>query len=446
MRKPLLVLVFLLFQAAQAQIVSEVLIQNNEKTKDWVILRELVIGAGDTVKSDLPQKLKRSQENLYNTRLFNEVRVIDTLINQHTVILVEVHERWYFWPYVILEHADRNLATFIRSEEWDRVNYGVMVVKHNFRGRREDLGFKIRLGFRQQFGINYYVPMINKNRQRLGLFFDASLFRQKSFFYNIHESRYQYYDFDYYGYSEQRLKGGLVFRPRLNTFHYFITSLNHFDVNDSLPQLNQTLFGKQSRVNNWAIFDYVFEHTTLDYIKYPTSGHSLVVSSALGTDFHENRWESLQFNFQVHFPLKYRVTHSMSAFGECFFESIPPVGLRRSIGNNYYFRGYEDEVWNARGSLGSRQQISWNFFKKRKYHLQNIQARKFNKPFLSLYATVFTDLGMVSGIQPSNKELFLLSAGTGIDMVSYYDLIFRLETVINIDKKFWVNLHMGTVF
>jgi outer membrane protein assembly factor BamA len=440
-------MVFLLISnLVQAQIVKEVVIHNNEKTKSWIILRELLIKAGDTIQSDMALKLKRSQENLYNTRLFNEVRVIDTVINNSTVIFVDVQERWYFWPYLILEHADRNLATFIRSEEWDRINYGVMLIKHNFRGRKEDLGFKFRLGFRQQFGLNYFIPMINKNRQRLGLFFDVSLFRQKSFFYNIQDFRYQYYDFGHYGYIEERFKGGLVFRPSHNIQHYIVATTHHFNVNDTLPQINRSLFGKETTTNDWFLFDYVFEHTTLDYIKYPTSGHSFLFSLAVGTDFQENRWENMQTNYQVHFPLQNRLTYSTAVFGEYFFENPPPVGLRRSIGNNYYFRGYEDDVWHARGSLGNRQQLSWNFLRKRKFHIQNISAKKFNKPFVSLYATAFSDIGVVGGVPPGHRNIFLMSAGTGIDLVSYYDLVFRFESVVNLDKKYWFNIHMGTVF
>ncbi len=429
----------------QAQIVEDIVIVNNETTKDWIISRELVINKGDSINESIANKLKRSEENLYNTSLFNDVRVIDTVIDNKNVVYVYVTERWYFWPYPILEHADRNLATYIHSEEWERINYGVMVIKHNFRGRREEISFKIRFGFRQQFGLNYYIPMVNKKTQKLGLYFDASLFRQKSFFYDIDNQRYLFHDLEDYGYKENRLIGGIVYRPKHNITHTTLATLNTFYLNDTIANISLPLFGSDNVSNKWYCFDYSFKYSTLNYIYYPTAGQELLLSLSAGTDYN-NTWENIMFKYQTHLPIDYYITYSSIYLGEHFFSKIPPVGLRRSIGNNYYFRGYEDNVWKAQSSLGCRQQLSWNFFKKRSFQIQKISSKKFNKPFISVFATIFTDIGYVSKMQPGKTNSLIGSFGGGIDFVSYYDLIFRFEYVLNFDKKHIFNIHLGTAF
>ncbi|MGI6478452.1 MAG: hypothetical protein ACOX0M_03300 [Salinivirgaceae bacterium] len=440
-----LLLLFLSF-FSKAQIIEDVVIDNNEVTENWIITRELLVNKGDTINSNLFEKLKRSEENLYNTSLFNEIRVVDTVINNQNVIYVYVAERWYFWPYPILEHADRNLATFIHSKEWDRINYGIMIMKHNFRGRKEDLGFKCRLGFRQQFGLNYYIPMINKNNQKLGLYFDLSMFRQKSFLYDIDSLRYKFHDFENYGYRESRFIGGLIYRPEHNITHSVLGTFNRFSINDTITQVSLPLYGNKTKTNNWFYVDYNFVYSTLNYIYYPTSGQKLQISLAAGTDFDVNSWKNILTNYQLHIPFDYNLTYSSSYFGETFFDKLPPVGLRKNIGDNYYFRGYEDNIWKAHSVIGSRQQLSWNFFKKRGYQIQYIASNKFNKPFLSVYATMFSDFGYIYKIKPDNNNMILWSLGSGIDFVSYYDVIVRFEFALNMNINCSFNIHLGTTF
>lgn len=429
-----------------AQVIDEIIIENNEITKEWIILRELLVAPDDSI-DHLSNKIQRSKENLYNTQLFNEVKITDTIIDGRTKLLVYVSERWYFWLYPIFEHADRNLATFIQSKQWDRVNYGLMLIKHNFRGRKENIGIKIRAGFRQQLGIIYQIPMLGKSVQKVGLYFDASLFRQKSYYYDIHNNRYIFNTLNNYGYNEKRLTIGLVYRPKHNTKHLFTTTYHKFN----FPLLSPTPI-IQTNTNNthlhsqWLCFDYRFIYSTLDYLHYPTRGKEISLTLSHGYDLNKNRWSNATCKYQIHLPIANRLTYSTQLFGEIFFDKPAPVILRRSIGHNYYYRGYENYVWKAQKSIGNRQQISWNILKKRSYKIEQITSNKFNKPFLTTYLTAFSDSGFISGLNPQNSNMFMLSIGAGIDIISYYDIIFRVETIVNIEKKTMLNFHIGTAF
>ena len=431
---------------ASAQIIEQIVIRNNQKTKDWVIHRELLFKAGDTLSFNNQQILQRCHENIFNTTLFNNVTIKDTSINQMRTILIDVEERWYFWPYFIFEPADRNLATYLRSEKWERINYGVMATKHNFRGRNEDLSLKIRLGFRQQLGIHYFIPHISKRIDKIGLLFDISMFRQKSTFVNIIDFKYHFLEFNTYAFLENRFRMGALFRPQHNIKHHIISSLHLYNSKETTPETNQTLLGTKEPISNWLIFDYIFEYNTLDYVLYPTKGILLTFAVSSATDFKSNNWQNANLNLNINQPFLTHFTYSTSLFGEHFFNAPPPIGLRRTIGNNYYFRGYEDNVWNAQTVGGLRQQVSWNFFRKRHFKVAQIPAKKFNKPFLSFYATGFTDMGYITNISQISGNKFLISFGTGIDMISYYDLIFRFETVLNNNRTTLFNVHIGKVF
>ena len=319
-------------------------------------------------------------------------------------------------------------------------------MKHNFRGRKEDIGFKCRLGFRQQFGLNYYIPMISSKKQQLGLHFDMSMFRQKSFFYDIDSLRYKLYDLKNYGYREGRFIGGLIYRPEHNITHTLFGTFNRFNINDTIPLVSLPLYGNKTKSNKWYCVDYNFIYSTLNYIYYPTFGQRLLISLTAGSDFDVNNWKNIFVNYQIHIPFDYNLTYSSSYFGETFFNKLPPIGLRKNIGDNYYFRGYEDNVWKAHSVMGSRQQLSWNFFKKRSYQIYNLQSNKFNKPFLSVYATMFSDFGYVFKIKPDNNNALLWSFGSGIDFVSYYDIVSRFEFALNINKNYSFNIHLGTAF
>lgn len=430
----------------QSQIIDKIVITNNHKTKYWIILRELIVKEGDTLSFDDTVTLNRCKENLYNTHLFNDIIFTDTLIDSKRTIIINVGERWYFWPYPVLEQSDGNFASFLRNENYSHLNYGVILTKHNFRGRKEDLSIKLRLGFRQQIALNYTAPMISENLDYIGYFFEIAQFRQKSFFYNIENRRYVYSTFDKYLFIENKLSTGLIFRPHLNTKHNLLYTLQNFNIKDSTVTSNPEFVGKTNSRTLWHTISYLLEYSSLDYNLYPTNGRalSLLISSALSTK--QEHWEKVRISYQQHFPLAATFTYSSSYTTEYYPWAQPYIALYQNIIGSHYFRGYEDEVWQPQAMIGSRQQFMWNFLKKQKFYFEKIPAKKFNKPFLSLYFTTFVDGGTVWTKKPDKNHIFTAAFGCGLDIVSYYDLIFRIEGVINRDKKILYNLNIGTVF
>ncbi|HMC96293.1 MAG TPA: POTRA domain-containing protein, partial [Flavobacteriales bacterium] len=146
--RSLLVALLFLFGRAQlhAQVITTtpdvavrvmgVTITGNTKTRDRIILRELIVHEGDSLSSTaLYDKLERSRQNLMNTALFNTVSVQPLYLAPGAAMVeVTVNERWYIWPALIFDLADPNFNTWWLTKDFSRVNYGLYLYKYNFRG------------------------------------------------------------------------------------------------------------------------------------------------------------------------------------------------------------------------------------------------------------------------------------------------------------------------
>ena len=175
-------------------VVSQILIAGNRTTKEPIVRRELLFAEGDTLKAaDVEAVFTRSKENLLNTSLFNYVTInLIDVSEREKQVLVLLEERWYWWPYLIFEQADRNLSAFFNDGDWSRINYGLMLINNNFRGRAETLKVKFRFGYKQQFQLFYDVPYLTADKKH-GLAVQLSLYRQHEKHYATDSCRLQYF-------------------------------------------------------------------------------------------------------------------------------------------------------------------------------------------------------------------------------------------------------------
>ena len=80
--------------------VCEIVIKGNRQTKSYIILRELHLNSGDSISIEkMHEILEKARDQVYNTTLFIDVKVIPQIINACNLdILVTVKERWYIFP------------------------------------------------------------------------------------------------------------------------------------------------------------------------------------------------------------------------------------------------------------------------------------------------------------------------------------------------------------
>ena len=144
--------------------VNSIKIEGNKVTKRATVLRELSFQVGDSLTlKEFNEKLKQSELNIGNQWLFNFVDII-TDFNQNEIdVKIEVTERWYVWPYPILEISERNFNVFwdrlqkSNYTDFSRINYGVFLNWYNFRGRNELLKLKFRKGYKEHYLFEYDI-------------------------------------------------------------------------------------------------------------------------------------------------------------------------------------------------------------------------------------------------------------------------------------------------
>ena len=166
-------LFFIIILNAQSQIIiTNIHINGNKVTQDEIILRELSFDINNAFQSsELDKKIKESEENLINLKLFNFVKINKEIKNNRVYITIKVVERWYIWPYPIFEIYDRNFNTWWEKfkssnySDFSRLNYGVFFNWENFRGRNEMLKLKIRRGFKEHYLLFYESPYFNKQKR-----------------------------------------------------------------------------------------------------------------------------------------------------------------------------------------------------------------------------------------------------------------------------------------
>ncbi len=86
--------------------------------------------------------------------------------------------------------------------------------------------------------------------------------------------------------------------------------------------------------------------------------------------------------------------------------------------------------------------IKYEIIKPKSITLPLIQNKKFNKTFIALYGNAFVDAGYVYGEDfAENNSLvnqYIYSFGLGLDLVTYYDKVMRVEGSLNAEGQFGV--------
>jgi outer membrane protein assembly factor BamA len=436
-------------------IIQEINIEGNKVTKDKIILRELVFNINKSYSaSELEKLMLESRENLLNTQLFNFVTIEKTVNSSTIEINIHIIERWYIWPVPLFEHAERNLPAFLKNPDLQRTNYGLQLNWTNFRGMNEELHFKARLGYKEQFSITYFKPNIDRD-QKHGIGFGYNLFRQ-------HEARYMTFDNEPLllknedDYLLETLSASLMYsyRPGIHlssriSIEYKETSFRNDSLHIDFLGIEQ---GKYLRNFDLSL-NTSFEKR--DNIAYPLEGNMLsfsLLQRGLGliSDYplsktiitiiashHQNLTNKLYLDNAT----KIRLSKN----------EHQPYFLREALGGATYLRGFEYKLIDGNSYFLSVNNLKFALLPEIDHQFKWIPWEQFNKIHYSLYSKIFFDAAFVSSpvYQETSDKLtntWLYSVGVGFDFVTYYDQVLRLEFTQNSIGQFGVFLHMETVF
>ena len=132
----------------------------------------------------LKKKLIKANQTSQISTLFNFIIISHEIVENKINFTIDLVERWYIWPYPILEISERNFNVWwddfqsSNYKDFSRFNYGVFLNIENFRGLNELLHIKFRKGFKEHYMLRYEVPYLNKLKS-FGLNTHIELFREK---------------------------------------------------------------------------------------------------------------------------------------------------------------------------------------------------------------------------------------------------------------------------
>jgi len=436
-------------------VVDAIMLSGNKVTKDKIIFRELTFKLGDTIPAfELMGVFGQSRENLLNTSLFNFVTIGDSMIFQgsisHISVKIDMVERWYLWPLPIFEISGRNFNSWWADKDYTKVNYGLFLTKENSRGRMESLRLLLRFGYDEKYELSYNIPYINK-KQTFGVGFGAGWAQNHEIAYSTFDNQLEYVkDEDEYMVRNFYSFLNLTHRPNFYQHHLLQLSYNNYSFADTVLELNPDYSFSNQANNEFFTLLYKYSIDKRDAKVYPLKGtyYDLIVSKS-GLGLSKNGDISMlevAGSYRKYWELSKKFYISTDLAGKISTNPQQPYFYQQGLGYGRSFvRGYELFVVDGQSYFLSKNMLKYNLIPTTVKNIGFIGSEKFSKIHYALYLNLFFDVGYVRNQvnfeynNLSNKVLF--GTGVGIDLVTYYDLVLRLEFAVNRQGQTGVFVH-----
>lgn len=437
-------------------IVNSIHITGNKATKPDIILRELPFSVNDSIsETDLSQSLNRSKENLLNTSLFNFATIDTVNLDDNRInININVAERWYTWPVPIFEIHERNFNTWWINKDFSRSNYGFYINRDNFRGKKEMLSFKVRMGYAEQYGVSYTIPYIN-SKKTSGLGFSFSYSRNHEIAYNTIDNKLLYYkNTNKYVRGEFSSEINYTNRQGIYNTHSAELSYSKGFIADTLNYLNKDYYRTNQTSVEYVSIDYLFRRDCRDSKVYPLKGYYLefeVNKLGLGILKHENL-DLLYFSgsLRKYWNISKRIYLASSIKGRISPNYKQPYYAQRALGYKDYVRGYEYYVIDGQNYALMMASLKYELVKPRIQKMPGFPFEKFSTFHYALYIGIFSDIAYVDDRinyrYNSLANSLLFGTGIGVDFVTYYDSVLRFEYAFNKKGEHGFFLHLNAPF
>ncbi len=430
---------------------SAVAITGNKKTKNYIILREMRVQPGDSIlASTLLEKLKLSQQLIYNTTLFTEVVLVPRFSSATDMtVQVNVTEKWYIYPTPQFQLVDRNLNEWLNTYDADleRVIYGAKFAHYNLSGRRDQLRVFLLTGYARNFSFVYSAPYSNRKLTE-GFSVGAGYTQNREIIYktSFNNGTFRYRNDDF-ARSSFVASGAYLVRRGFYKRHVFSIAYTHTSVVDSvITDYNPKYFNQAKNKLGYPDMGYSFQFIHTNNVQYPLTGTIYALSvfkrgfefeggvNMLSLDASYNRFLSHGKNWysslQGHTKIK-------APFTQAYIN-------QRALGyGDLYLRGLEDYVIDGVASFLGQYTLK----KKILSFIVPVPIRNKIVPRIpfTIFAKSFADAGYAYNKAEPDTRLgnrLLYTGGVGLDVLTLYDINLKIEYSFNQLGEKGLFLHM----
>lgn len=422
----------------QYNTVSQILISGNNRTKEYIILRELTFAVGDTLNTEnIDEHITLSRQNLLNASLFNLADIsYHTDSTGQLAFDVYVEEQWYWIPVIRIRTADGDFNTWWQTKQWNTLTYGVELTDYNFLGRKHQLKISLNAGYNNSLDIKYLIPYVDKHMQ-LGWQIEAG--------YNFsHKTVTGITDYQLTTFNSTKriirrgghVMTGLIWRPK---YHFTWET----DIAFYYDDYNISVFVIQPPLWNTSSICYMQAYTKLkcdyrDYASYPLKGwytDLIIEKNGWGMPMETVNSLFAQINARYYTPIVKRFYFGCGINLYSTFGTLFPITMGKFINSNEAeIRGLFPYLIPADHVALLKTNFKVALLEPTFVRIRNWDTRIGHLSF-ACYLNVFFDAMYFSEHTPyitlkQKKQLdpYQHVLGMGLDVVTSYDRVFRFET------------------
>lgn len=418
-------------------IVTQIRLSGNKRTRASIINREISFQAGTAfTAAELEKQLVLTRQQLMNTLLFVDVTVYIAEHHANEVVVnVDMKERWYFFPLPYFRLIDRNFNQWWvdQHRSLDRVNYGIKFTQNNTTGRNDELDVWLINGYTQQLTLRYDLPFFDRKLKHgfnVGMIYAT----QKEINYATGDNKQLFFKQESITKKVTRFDLTYSYRPDVRRRHYFRVSYNDERVSDTVLRINPLFYPDNKSRIRFVDFGYQFKYYNVDYIPYPSSGFLFegnLYKRGITADF--SLWQASARAVYV-IPIARRSFLHLEAMAMGKLPANDYFYNQRMFGYGYFqLRGLEYNVVDGLAGAALKTTLHKEIYS---FVLHNpFPSKTHDRIPIRFFLKAYGDLGYAYARNPNPSNTLnnrvLRTWGLGMDIVSIYDFVFKIEYSFN---------------
>jgi len=422
----------------------------NRHTKNYIVEREIAFQTGKTYTlQEFYKKCTLTREQLMNTALFVTVHVnLDTITTEEVDVNILLKERWYIFPLPHFKIIDRNWNVWLNEYKgsFERTEYGAKLLHNNLTGRNDQLNLFAISGYNRQFSAFYFQPYFDKKLQQ-GYSASFTYSQAREVNYATDSNKQQFFNLPGFARSFLRAEVGYSYRKGSQMRSIARLSYNRDKIDSAIINLNPNYFGQGRTSAEFIDLFLNYQYLNVDYIPYPLKGwmvdfYALKRFSKAVPMFQVGGRMQATWRFAPKTYLNFQGAFAATVSNNNVFYNQRMLGYR-----SLYIQGLELHVVDGDLAMMLRSTLRrevWGFT------LKNlIRSKSHSEIPFRIFVKTYGNVGYAHSKNPGNSYMnnrLLRTAGAGIDIMTIYDMVLKLEYSFNQFGQGGFFIHSATDF